>query len=536
MVKLRSHPCSTSPLAPMVHEESRQDVELIEKVAEDDCISSSAYSRGRNEEDSFSSAEGAKRMRTAIIASVVGNVLEWFDFGVFAFLAPQIGFLFFPKADKIAGLLNTFVVFAGGFVIRPLGGILLAHVGDVYGRKLALLLSVVGMAGSTFAMGCLPTYNDIGAAAPVLLCLLRLVQGLSVGGELVGSMVFAVESMQPGRQVLGGSFCLIGAIGGLTLGSAAGLVLHACFSEEELLRYAWRIPFWMGILIGLFAAWLRNGVEESSDFEELKKGDAQASLPVKEAFLHYPVEILLCVLAVTLWCAGVWLTIAFPPILYQDLLDPPMSVRESMGATHAGGAEASSGEGAVFQRKETSMWVLHTCLCAVQGVAILAGGLVGDYLGSTRTVLIGALASATLAIPCFKAMGAGRYVVSGLGQGVFNLALGFMGGSLPAWMVSIFPVQLRFSCIAVGYNAGQAIFGGTASIVGTMLFKSTGDTLAVGAYASCLALVSFFAVLVTARRERRKETRQDAPGEGGGEGECSQRQDTSCEGEEKVQV
>jgi len=115
------------------------------------------------------------------------------------------------------------------------------------------------------------------------------------------------------------------------------------------------------------------------------------------------------------------------------------------------------------------MWVLHTCLCAVQGVAILAGGLAGDYLGSTRTILIGAFAAAVLAMPCFKAMGAGRFFISGLGQGVFNLALGFMGGSLPAWMVSMFPVQLRFSCIAVGYNAGQAIFGGTASIVGTML-------------------------------------------------------------------
>ena len=159
------------------------------------------------------------RARTAMVASVVGNILEWFDFGIFAFLSPQIGVLFFPAGDRFVSTLNAYVVFGGGFIFRPLGGVLLAHIGDVYGRKAALLVSVSGMAGATAAMGCLPTYEDIGPLAPVLLCVLRLIQGLSVGGELVGSIVFAVESMPPERQVLGGAICMAGAIAGLTLGA-----------------------------------------------------------------------------------------------------------------------------------------------------------------------------------------------------------------------------------------------------------------------------------------------------------------------------
>eukprot|EP00288_Rhodomonas_lens_P004615 CAMPEP_0177721002 /NCGR_PEP_ID=MMETSP0484_2-20121128/16915_1 /TAXON_ID=354590 /ORGANISM="Rhodomonas lens, Strain RHODO" /LENGTH=265 /DNA_ID=CAMNT_0019233279 /DNA_START=118 /DNA_END=912 /DNA_ORIENTATION=- len=206
------------------------------------------------------------KMTRVVIASIVGNVLEWFDFGIFAFLAPTIGQLFFPKSDPVAGIVNSFVIFGGGFLIRPLGGLLLAHVGDRYGRKQALLVSVVGMAGATFGMGCLPTYEQVGPAAPIALSVLRLVQGLSVGGELVGSMIFAIESVPPHRQVIAGAYCLAGAIGGLTLGAGAGLLLHGFLEPHAIQAWGWRVPFWSGLLIALFAAWMRSGVEESSEF------------------------------------------------------------------------------------------------------------------------------------------------------------------------------------------------------------------------------------------------------------------------------
>ncbi len=201
-------------------------------------------------------------VRKAMIASAVGNVLEWFDFGVFAFLSPQIGKLFFPSSDRFVSTLNAYVVFGGGFIFRPLGGIVLAHIGTVHGRKTALLVSVVGMAGATATMGCLPTYHDVGPLAPVRLSILRLIQGLSVGGEFVGSIVFAVESRPPHRQVLGGALCMSGAVAGLTLGSATGLILHAIFTPEQVLRFGWRIPFWCGLFIGIFALWLRREVHE----------------------------------------------------------------------------------------------------------------------------------------------------------------------------------------------------------------------------------------------------------------------------------
>jgi len=186
------------------------------------------------------------------LVRVQPEVLIWaacrYDFGVFAFLAPSIGKNFFPPADPIVQIIDAFIVFAGGFIMRPIGGVLFGHIGDIYGRKKALMLSVVLMAGSTLGIGCLPTYHDIGILATVLLAFMRLLQGLSVGGEFVGSLVFAVESAPPEHRVLAGSVCTAAATGGVSLGSWTGLLLSAVLSEDEMRRYGWRLPFFGGTL------------------------------------------------------------------------------------------------------------------------------------------------------------------------------------------------------------------------------------------------------------------------------------------------
>jgi hypothetical protein len=488
-------------------------------------------------------------VRKAMIASAVGNVLEWFDFGVFAFLSPQIGKLFFPSSDRFVSTLNAYVVFGGGFIFRPLGGLVLAHIGTVHGRKTALLVSVVGMAGATATMGCLPTYHDVGPLAPVLLSILRLIQGLSVGGEFVGSIVFAVESMPPHRQVLGGALCMSGAVAGLTMGSATGLILHAIFTPEQVLRFGWRIPFWCGLFIGIFALWLRREVHEpgggvdGGDGEgwaealasgetvahkgpgvgevgvgvtaeayrsrqtetdthrgwphrgpgvcEIcvrdKHGNAKAtrreskrpgatdvgedlhSLPVLQAVRTMPAEILLCFGGASMWSAAAWLMVTFPPTLYQTLMSPPLSERirvahsEGAGELAAGAGAGAHGhegaalhEGAVYRPGEQAVWAMHTGCCALLGLAILGHGFLGDILGGTRLLLLGALGTAMVSPVCFYAMSEstslGAVVVA---QGLLVVVAGSVGATLPSWMVHAFPKHLRFSAIAIGYNAAQ---------------------------------------------------------------------------------
>jgi MFS family permease len=448
-------------------------------------------------------AASASRVRKAMVASAVGNILEWYDFGVFAFLSPQIGQLFFPSSDRFVSTLNAYVVFGGGFVFRPLGGIVLAHIGTVHGRKTALLVSVVGMAGATATMGCLPTYHEIGPLAPILLSLLRLIQGLSVGGELVASIVFAVESMPPHRQVLGGALCMAGAIAGLTLGAATGLILHALFTPEQILRVGWRIPFWCGLLIGLFALWLRHAVHEpgagadegdgavlagnqqhqaaersAADAPGESKSAAAAEaqggaegLPVLQAVRTMPVEICLCFAVASMWCAACWLTVAFPPTLYQALMSPPLSERIRAAPSPAagalgGGAGGDGGlhghegavlhEGAVYRPGEQAVWAAHTGCCALQGLAILGFGFLGDVLGGTRLLLIGALGTAVVSPLCFYAMSASESLPAvAAAQGLLMVVAGACGATLPSWMVLAFPKHLRFSAIAIGYNAAQ---------------------------------------------------------------------------------
>jgi MHS family proline/betaine transporter-like MFS transporter len=190
-------------------------------------------------------------VRRGVIAGFVGNVLEWYDFALFGFFAQQIGTHFFPAGDPTASLLAAFGTFAAGFLMRPVGGALFGWVGDRFGRKQALMWSVLAMAIPSFCIGVLPGAATIGLAAPVLLLLFRLLQGMAVGGEYMASAVFLVEGSPPGRRGWMGSWGPLGAFAGTLLGSAAGAIVNASMSPEAVLAYGWRIPFIVGIAVGL---------------------------------------------------------------------------------------------------------------------------------------------------------------------------------------------------------------------------------------------------------------------------------------------
>ena len=234
--------------------------------------------------------------------SSIGNVLEWFDFAIYAYFAPEISTLFFPK-NSSAALLETFAIFGGAFLMRPIGGVIVGRIGDIYGRKRALFLSITSMALATFSMGLIPNYSSIGVAAPILLTVSRLVQGLSVGGQLVGTYLYIVESAPPNKRCFYGSLTLGFANLGTVTGSAVGAIIHAATSPAQLLSWGWRIPFLCGIFVGFAGYMIETKLADSAEFEVLKlqRGGNDEVSPIREAWRENWQKILLVACISCIW-------------------------------------------------------------------------------------------------------------------------------------------------------------------------------------------------------------------------------------------
>ena len=214
--------------------------------------------------------QATRHLKKNIISGTVGNILEWYDFAVFGYFAPIIGAQFFPSEDKMASILSAFGVFAAGYLVRPLGGMVFGSIGDRLGRKKALQLSVAMMAFPTVLIGFLPTYAQIGVAAAVLLVALRLIQGISVGGELIGSISFITEIAPANRRGLYGSWSMFSAIVGVMLGSLVATLVHGMLADQQVHDWGWRIPFLAGFVIAGFGVWMRRGMVETPAFEQQK--------------------------------------------------------------------------------------------------------------------------------------------------------------------------------------------------------------------------------------------------------------------------
>lgn len=396
--------------------------------------------------------------RRTIIAGLAGNVMEWYDFGVYGFFAAAIGGQFFPSHDPALSLLASFGVFAVGFIARPLGGLLFGHVGDRLGRRAAVVGSVVLMIIPTLLMAILPTYAQIGAAAPALLILLRLAQGLAVGGEYTTSMVLLVEEAQPSRRGFVGSFAPFGALGGLLLGSAVGAALMAVLPEQAAAAWGWRLAFFCGLLIGLAVFAVRRRLPPDAGIvasEEARKS------PILEAFrTQWPT--ILKVVGFNLGnSVGFYLCFVYLSTWLKENSHVSASVALLLNSF------------AIF---------------FMMLVTPLAGAL-SDRVGRKPLLVFGTAGMAIFAWPLFWLMTYPHIAAILAGQCGFGFFLACFGAS-PAFMVEAFPKHVRCSGLSIGYNLALSIFGGTAPMVAVYLTKATGDPLAPSFYLAPAAAVS----------------------------------------------
>ena len=399
---------------------------------------------------------------------MVGNVLEWYDFALFGVLAPIIAAKFFPTADPLAGLISSYTVFAIGFLARPLGGVIFGNIGDRFGRRQALVLSVVLMAVPTALMGVLPTYDSVGIWAPILLTLLRVVQGISTGGEFAGSIIYLVEQAPDRRRGVYGSVANFGAMIGGLLGAAVGWLMSEMLTPEAMQDWGWRVMFFSGILVALFGLWARSGVPETPAFSELAACDALPSQPLRTAWREerWPMAV-----AIGLnWSASVGYYVVFVWFI--------SNMSEIIGLPY-----------------QTALGI-GTFGLVVGLLATLALGHLSDIVGQRRMLVAGSLATAVFAIPLLLLAATGTLAAVVLAQtGLAILAAVFLG-TLPAVFVSLHGPAMRCTSLSVSYNTALALFGGTAPLIATLLVKLTGWPGAPGLYLVltaliCLALVRF---------------------------------------------
>ncbi|HEX5105792.1 MAG TPA: MFS transporter [Pirellulaceae bacterium] len=399
-----------------------------------------------------------------IVAGIVGNVMEWYDFAVYGYFATSIGQHFFPSDNPSTSLISAFGAFAAGFLMRPLGGLVFGHIGDHFGRKAALTLSVLAMAIPTFLIGVLPGHQVLGTGSAVLLVVLRMIQGLSVGGEYTTSIVFLFEGAGQKHQGFASSWSGFGAVGGILLGSAVGAVVTGLLPEETVHNWAWRLPFLVGLAVGLAGLYVRGHIPEPPRQPREKMGRS----PVWDALQTEWRTILRLALLNTVNGIGFYMAFVFL-----------VTYMKSVG----GLTEAMALE-------------INTVNMAVLLAMFPLAGWLSDRIGRIPLLVVGIGGMLLFSWPLFWALHHPSAAWSFVGQLGFAVCIGLFGGVIPVAMVEMTPAAVRCSAISIGYNLCVGVLGGTTPMVAAWLMKETRDVLAPAWYLMVAAAISLGVVVV----------------------------------------
>jgi len=397
-------------------------------------------------------------MRKVVISGMIGNALEWYDYALYAQFAHIIGLKFLPKTEFVE--IITFGLFAAGFVIRPLGGILFGQIGDRFGRKVALVIGILLMAIPTAGIGLLPSYETIGIAAPIILAIIRLLQGFSLGGEFSGCIAYIVEHAPHGKRGLAGSASFVSMCLGMLLGLVVANGFSYFLSEEDLLEWGWRVPFILGLLIGLVGIYIRSHLSESPVYKAAKEAGCLSRTPLREVFTTYLPQLLIAI--------GIYINVTAPFYTTTVFIKHFM---QSLGYS-------------LDQGSFTCAVILITMT-----VVFPISAYISDKVGRKPVIIAGSLLLIVNIYPIFLALNSMNYHLALFSQIVFATIVGIYMGPVPTLLVEMFPTKVRFTGVAISYNLSAAIFGGTAPMVGTALYQFTGNSMTYGYYLTGLAII-----------------------------------------------
>jgi MHS family proline/betaine transporter-like MFS transporter len=411
------------------------------------------------------SVSHSSRVR-AIYAGGAGIILEWFDYGVYGTLAPVISTVFFPSKDPILSLLLTFIVFGVGFVSRPLGAIFFGHIGDRYGRKIALAWTIYLMAIATCCIGFIPSYASVGVIGPIILTLCRLTQGLSTGGEWGGATAFLVEYATEDRRGFYGSFQQNLAVVGLTMGALVGFLLTNFLPKEDLNSWGWRIPFILGIVLGYVGWYIRRKIKDTPSYEKVEEANQVVGNPLLESIKANFGGIIAAMGLSAGWNAGFYMCMTFMSTYIHSILKLPLNIS-----------------------------LLSTTISSIFLIIIMPFmGLLSDKIGRKPVLLMSCCGFLLFSYPVFIFMEGATFVHVLLGQFALVIFQAMFSGAAVAFIAEIFTTQVRTSSL-VGYNIMAAISGGMGPFFSTYLIRETGNNASPSFYLMGMIVVSIVAIL-----------------------------------------
>ncbi len=421
----------------------------------------------------------SKTRRRVVAASFIGNFVEWFDYAVYGYLAATIAVVFFPESAGETALLATFGLFAVSFVVRPIGGFVWGHIGDKVGRRTALSLSILIMSLSTFAIGLLPSYQAVGLLSPLLLLFVRIVQGFSAAGEYAGASAFLVEYAPKNRRGLFAAVVPASTATGLLFGSLMAGLLYGVLSTDQMESWGWRLPFFLAAPMGIIGRYIRTRLEDTPAFRNLADDEEVVASPVRTMFRDHWRTLLIAVGAVLLNAVGFYVLLSYMPTYLSEELG--FSKTESFLAT-------------------------TFALVAYIGFIFVAG-LASDIFGRKKLLVSASVLFIVFTIPAFMLLDTGSFLVVILVQIALGGMLTLNDGTLPSFLAEMFPTRIRYSGFAVSFNLSNALFGGTAPFMATLLIGMLGTSLAPGWYLMAAAAIALSAVLC-ARETSREPLRE----------------------------
>ena len=422
-------------------------------------------------------------VRRVIVASLVGTSLEWYDFFIYGTAAALVfNQLFFPTFDPLVGTLLAFTTFAVGFVARPLGGIVFGHYGDKVGRKNVLVATLLLMGIATFLIGLMPTYATIGVWAPILLVLLRFLQGLGLGGEWGGAVLMTLESGDRSKRGLNASWPQVGVPIGLLLANGMLSLMGAVTSDEAFLAWGWRVPFLLSGVLVLVGLWIRLTIAESPAFEQVEAKQVKARAPIVDVLRSYPRQVLLAIGARLGVDVAFYLFVLFITTYVVTYLGLPQS------------------------------YALNAVLIAAtfQVVFIPLFGALSDRIGRRPVYLAGAIGAAAWTFVFFALLDTGSFALIVLAAVVALLLHAAMYGPQASFIAEMFPTQVRYSGASMGYQLAGVIGGALAPIIATALLSRYDSSLAVSLYAVVALAITILCVVMARETAKADLDAEDA--------------------------
>ncbi|MEV4730772.1 MFS transporter [Saccharopolyspora sp. NPDC049426] len=435
-----------------------------------------------SQETAESEAEQKSLLRRAVGAAAIGNCTEWYDFGVYAYVAAYVGHQFFPGPWETV---SAFGVFAISFLFRPLGSLFFGPLGDRIGRQKVLAVTILLMSGSTFVIGLLPTYGAIGIFAPMLLLLCRLLQGFSTGGEYGGAATYIAEYAPDRKRGFWGSWLEFGTLVGFGLGALVPTILILTLDSTSMETWGWRIPFLIAGPLGGVGLYLRSRLEDTPAFKQLENTHQVAKSPLRDLVREWWRQLLILMGIVVLINVANYTILTYMETYLSDTLDVP-------------------------DGQEHQVLVPLLLTVAFMMAIITPVGALSDRIGRKPLFISAAICFLVLPVPAFWLIGQGTVLTTILGLALLAIGHVQLIGPLAATLPAMFPTKVRYAAFSVGYNISTAVFGGTAPLVNDAVVTNTGNSYFPAFYLMGAALVALVPILLM-KETARKPLMQDAP-------------------------